>query len=74
MSYFFAYGQVSQKNIISYFHKKNSKYVLTSILALITSLLKSWESGQYFKQNPKNILFCFSIGDYEFIHKTYSRY
>jgi len=48
---------------------KNQKYILACILALITSLLEPWELGQYFK---KNILFSFSIWDYEFIRKTYS--
>jgi hypothetical protein len=35
----------------------NKKYVLACILALITSLLKSREFGQYFKNFKKNILF-----------------
>jgi hypothetical protein len=34
------------------------KYVLACIFALITSLLKSWELGQYFK-NSKKLLFFF---------------
>jgi hemolysin-activating ACP:hemolysin acyltransferase len=62
--------------VFSYNKENFKKYVLACILALITSLLKSREFGQYFK-NSKNIyfvLFCFSIKDYEFIHKTYSRY
>jgi len=33
------------------------KYVLACILALITSLLKSWELGQYFKNSKKIIFF-----------------
>jgi len=43
-----------------YIHKKNKiqKYVLARILALITSLLKSRELGQYFK-NSKKIIFFF---------------
>ena len=50
--YFHAFGQVSQrKKIMSYFHTtKIQKYVLTCILALITSLLKSRELGQYLKK------------------------
>ena len=36
------------------------KGVLACILALITSLLKSWELDQYFKNNKKN-LFCFLL-------------
>jgi len=65
----------SLEKFISYFHtiKKIFKNILACILALITSLLKSQELDQYFK-NKKNILFSFSIWDYEFIHKTYSRY
>jgi hypothetical protein len=31
-------------------------------LALITSLLKSWELGQYFKNTQKNILFSLESG------------
>jgi len=54
--------------------KKNIYYILACILALITSLLKSWELGQYFKKNQKNIFFCFNMWDYEFIQKMYSRY
>jgi hypothetical protein len=69
---FHVYSQVSQrKKIISYFHTtKIQKYVLACILALITSLLKSWELCQYFKNSKKIIFFSFSIWDYEFIRKT----
>jgi hypothetical protein len=66
-----------KKTIILYFHTTNKtfkKYVLACILALITSLLKSREFGQIFKNSKKIILFSFYIRDYEFIHKTYSRY
>jgi len=64
------------KNFIFLYNKENKKIyvILACILALITSLLKSWELGQYFKKNQKNILFCCNIWDYEFIHKTYSWY
>jgi hypothetical protein len=66
-----------KEQITSYFHttnKTSKKNVLASILALITSLLKSRELDQYFK-NFKKKLFCFlNIRDYEFIRKTYSRY
>jgi len=64
---FHAYGQVSQKikiKIILYFHttkKILKKYVLTCILALIISLLKPQELGQYFKNSKKYILFSFNI-------------
>jgi hypothetical protein len=50
------------KKLIFYFHttkKTSKKNVLACILALITSLLKSQEFGQYFK-NPKK-LFCFLL-------------
>jgi hypothetical protein len=60
---FHAYGQVSQrKNHIIFSHNKENfkKYVLTCILALITSLLKSREFDQYFKNSKKNI-FCFVL-------------
>jgi len=42
------------KKIILYFHttkKTSKKYVLACILALITSLLKTRELGQYFKKS-----------------------
>jgi hypothetical protein len=50
----------NKKNLCYIFiqQKKFQKYVLTYILALITSLLKSRELGQYFK-NYKKKLFCF---------------
>jgi hypothetical protein len=58
-----AYNQVSQrKNHIIYFHtikKTSKKYVLACILILITSLLKSQEFGQYFKNSKK--LSCFVL-------------
>jgi len=54
--------------------KKIQKYVLACILVLITSLLKSWELGQYSKNNKKIILFPFSIWGYDLIRKTYSGY
>jgi len=63
-----------KKNYIIFSYNKENlkkKNVLACILALITSLLKSQELCQYFK---KIILFSFNIRDYEFIHKTYSRY
>jgi len=40
------------------YENKIQKYVLARILALITSLLKSRELGQYFK-NSKKIIFFF---------------
>jgi len=50
----------NKKNLCYIFiqQKKFQKYVLTYILALITSLLKSRELCQYFK-NYKKKLFCF---------------
>ena len=48
-----------------YFHttKKNlKKYVLACILALITSLLKSRELGQYFKKSKKIFYFVLVSG------------
>jgi hypothetical protein len=44
---------------------KFQKYVLACILALITSLLKSRELGQNFKNSKKIILFSFSIWGYD---------
>jgi len=49
-------------HIIFSYNKENfKKYVLACILALITSLLKSRELGQYFKIFKKIILFSFNI-------------
>ena len=45
--------------------RKFQKYVLACILALITSLLKSRELGQNFKNSKKIILFSFSIWGYD---------
>jgi hypothetical protein len=60
---FHAYGQVSQKknSYHIFIQQKFKKYVLESILALIISLLKSRELGQYFKIFKKLILFSFNI-------------
>jgi len=44
--------------------------MLACILALITSLLKSRELGQYFKNSKKFILFSFNIWGYDLIRKT----
>jgi hypothetical protein len=61
---FYAYGQVSQKlkkihhNVFSNNKENFKKYVLACILALIISLLKPQELGQYFKNSEKK-LFCF---------------
>jgi hypothetical protein len=55
-------SKVKKKKIILYFHttKKTSNiYILACILALITSLLKSRELGQYFKKIKK--IFCFVL-------------
>jgi hypothetical protein len=76
---FYAYGQISQKlkknhHIVFSYNKENfKKYVLAYILALITSLLKPRELGQYFKNSEKNyFVFSFNIWGYNLIHKTYS--
>jgi hypothetical protein len=65
------------KNSYSIFiqqRKLQKKNVLSCILALITSLLKSREFGQYFKKIQKNYFVSFYIRDYEFTRKAYSRY
>jgi len=63
MSCFFVYGQVSRKkNYIVFSYNKNSKYILACILALINSLLKSWELGQYFKKIQKIYFFVLVLG------------
>jgi len=49
-----------RKNHIIFSYKKENffkKIILACILALITSLLKSRELGQYFKKNPKKFLY-----------------
>jgi len=46
--------------VFSYNNENFKKYVLACILALITSLLKLWELGQYFKKNLKNQI-CFLL-------------
>ena len=62
-------------NHIIFSYKKNfKKYVSACILALIISLLKSLELGQYFKISKKLILISFSILGYNLICKTYSEY
>ena len=50
-----------QKSYHIFIQQKFKKYVLESILALIISLLKSRELGQYFKIFKKLILFSFNI-------------
>jgi hypothetical protein len=48
----------AKNHIVFSYNKKNfKKYVLACILALITSLLKSREFGQYFKNYKKKICF-----------------
>jgi len=59
-----------KKSYYIFIQKKFKKNVLACILALITSLLKSWELGQYFK-NSKKIIFSFNIKDYTLIRKVY---
>jgi len=64
-----------KNHIVFSYNKENfKKYVLTCILALITSLLKSRELGQYLKIFKKSILFSFNIWGYHLICKTYFGY
>jgi len=79
--YIFMYTAKSLKNknkknhIVFSYNKGNlKKYILACILALITSLLKSRELGQYFKNSKKIILFSFNIWGYNLIRKTYFGY
>jgi hypothetical protein len=52
----------NKKNFVSsYIKTKIQKYILACILALITSLLKSRELGQYFKNSKKNYFVFFNI-------------
>jgi hypothetical protein len=50
----------AKNHIVFSYNKENfKKYVLACILASITSLLKSREFGQYFKNSKK--IFCFVL-------------
>jgi len=52
----------NKNHIVFSYNKENfKKYVLACILTLITSLLKSRELGQYFKNFKKIYLFSFNI-------------
>jgi hypothetical protein len=53
--------KTKKDHIVFSYNKENSKtiYVLPCMLALITSLLKSSELGQYFKKIQKNIFVWF---------------
>jgi hypothetical protein len=56
--------KAKKKSIVFSYNKENFKqYILACILALVTSLLKSRELGQYFKKNSKkNIFFVLMFG------------
>jgi len=82
---FHVYGLVSPKYIktkkkslhhIFIQQRKISKniYVLACVLAVITSLLKPRELGQYFKNSKKIIWFSFNIWGYDLIRKTHFGY
>jgi hypothetical protein len=65
---------VKAKKLMLYFFIQQRKIqkiyiILACILALITSLLKSWELWPIF-QKIKKIYIFFYVWDYEFIHKT----
>ena len=51
---------LKEKSHHIFIRQKFKKYVLACILALITSLLKSRELGQYFKKKNQKI-FCFLL-------------
>jgi len=53
---------IIKNHIVFEYNKENFKnMILACILALITSLLKSRELGQYFKNSKKIISFSFNI-------------
>ena len=58
-------SKLKKNHIVFSYNKENFKqYILACILALVTSLLKSREVGQYFKNKLKNIyIFCFNVWD-----------
>jgi hypothetical protein len=81
-SCFHTYSQVSQRlkknkqtNHIVFSYNKNSKKKMFSMhFDFNNQFIKAIKTRPIFQKYPKNILFSFSIWEYEFIHKTYSWY
>ena len=72
---FHAYDQVSKKNHIVFSYKENFKKICFSMhFNFNNQFIKVMRIRPIFQKTQKYILFCFSIGDYEFIRKTYFRY
>jgi len=66
-----------KKKIISFFYtentKKNPKICFSMHIGFNNKFIIAMRTRAIFqKKNPKNILFSFSIWDYEFIRKTHS--
>jgi hypothetical protein len=66
----------TNKQIISYFHitKIQKKNMFNMHFDFNNQFIKAIKTRPIFQKYPKNILFSFSIWEYEFIHKTYSWY
>jgi len=62
-----------KKNHIVFSYNKTSKNICFSMhFAFNNQFIKVMRTRLIFQKYPKNILFSFSIWDYEFIRKTYS--
>jgi len=79
--YFYAYSKISQslKNHIAFlYNNENFKKIYIYFImhfGFNNQFIKVMKTlANISKKIKKNILFCFNIGDYEFIRKTYSRY
>jgi hypothetical protein len=75
MSCFHAYGQVSQrlkkKSYHIFIQKNSKKYMVTMHFGFNNQFIKVMRTRPIFQKYPKNILFSFTIWDYEFIRKAY---
>jgi len=60
--------------LFSYNKQKFKKYILACIFDFNNKFIKVTKTRSIFQKFQKKYLFSFSIWDYEFIHKTYSRY
>jgi hypothetical protein len=71
-SYFHAYDQLSQrKKLYCIFIQKNSKICVSMHFGFNNQFIKVTRTRPIFQKIPKNILFSFSIWDYEFICKMF---
>ena len=61
-------------HIVFSYNKEKSKKCFSMHFDFNNQFIKVTRIWPIFQKFQKNILFCFSIRDYEFIRKTYSRY